>query len=60
MAGITTSSSSDSCAFSYSDMITPPTAIMGADASTVSAITMNICTCCTSLVLRVISEAAPK
>ena len=40
-------------------MITPPTAISGAVTITVSAISTSICTCWTSLVLRVISDGAP-
>ncbi len=33
---------------------------MGAATSIVQVITTSICTCCTSLVLRVISDGAPK
>ena len=41
-------------------MITPPTAISGAVTMMVSAICRNIWTCCTSLVLRVMSVGAPR
>ena len=40
-------------------MITPPIAISGAVTITVSPICRNICTCWTSLVLRVMSVGAP-
>ena len=38
----------------------PPTHMIGAAISIVQVITTSICTCCTSLVLRVISDGAPK
>jgi hypothetical protein len=41
-------------------MMTPPTIAMGAAAAMVQAIRTNICTCCTSFVMRVMSEGAPK
>ncbi len=41
-------------------MITPPTAMIGAMTIMVKVINVSICTCCTSLVLRVMSEGAPK
>ena len=41
-------------------MITPPTHMIGAATSSVQVISTSICSCCTSLVLRVISEGAPK
>lgn len=37
----------------------PPISSMGADTMTVADICTSICTCCTSLVLRVISDGAP-
>ena len=38
----------------------PPTAVIGAATSSVHVISTSICTCCTSFVMRVISEGAPK
>ena len=43
-----------------SAMKMPPTHMIGAIAIIVSAISTTICTCCTSLVARVISEWVPK
>jgi hypothetical protein len=43
-----------------SAMITPTTIVMGAAMAIVQAITTSICTCCTSLVIRVIRDGAPK
>ncbi len=40
-------------------MITPPTLMIGAATSIVQVISTSICTCCTSLVVRVISDGAP-
>ena len=40
-------------------MITPPTIMIGAETAMVQAISTSICTCVTSLVLRVISDGAP-
>ena len=40
-------------------MITPPTAMIGAITIMVKVISTSICTCCTSLVLRVMSDGAP-
>jgi len=37
----------------------PPTHMIGAPIISVHAMTTSICTCCTSLVVRVISEGAP-
>ena len=34
--------------------------VIGADSSMVADISTSICTCCTSLVVRVISDGAPK
>lgn len=39
--------------------MTPPTHMMGAETIRVNAIRTSIWTCCTSLVVRVISEGAP-
>ena len=41
-------------------MMMPPTHMIGAATSIVQVISTSICTCCTSLVVRVISEGAPK
>ena len=38
----------------------PPTAVIGAAMSIVQVMNTSICTCCTSLVMRVISDGAPK
>ena len=40
-------------------MITPPTAMIGAATIMVALMTTSICTCCTSFVVRVISDGAP-
>ena len=40
-------------------MITPTTIVIGAAMAIVAAITTSICTCCTSLVMRVMSDGAP-
>ncbi|PFW99937.1 hypothetical protein CJ468_06305 [Nocardia farcinica] len=58
-AGTAMSSSQDSFKSSRSAMMMPPTHMIGAITSTVTDITTSSCTCCTSLVLRVISEGAP-
>ena len=58
--GIATSSSSDSSAFCRTAMMMPPMHMIGAASSMVQVISTSICTCCTSLVLRVISDGAPK
>ena len=39
--------------------IVPPTIVIGATINRVQAISTSICTCCTSLVMRVISDGAP-
>ena len=57
--GTLTASSHDMPASSRTAMITPPTAMIGAATIIVEVITTSICTCCTSLVVRVISEGAP-
>ena len=41
-------------------MITPTTIVIGAAIAIVHAMTTSICTCCTSFVMRVISDGAPK
>ena len=40
-------------------MITPPIAVTGAATSRVQVMNSSICTCCTSLVMRVMSDGAP-
>jgi len=50
----------DSVTFSRTARMMPPTSMMGAVTSMVSAIWTKSCTCWTSLVLRVISEGVPK
>ena len=41
-------------------MMMPPTIMIGAATSSVQIISTSICTCWTSLVMRVISDGAPK
>ena len=57
--GTQTTSSQDSPRSVRSAMKMPPMHMIGADTSKVQVISTSICTCCTSLVLRVISEGAP-
>ncbi|MEI2642334.1 MAG: hypothetical protein V9G10_08365 [Candidatus Nanopelagicales bacterium] len=59
MTGITTSSSMESFMSVRSAIITPPIAVSGAAIIMVRPISTSICTCCTSLVVRVISDGAP-
>jgi hypothetical protein len=59
-AGTQTSISQDSPTSSRSAMTMPPTHMIGAATSSVQVMTTSICTCCTSLVVRVISDGAPK
>jgi len=60
MTGTATSRIPDSCGSSRSAMTTPPTIIIGAATSIVHDICTSIWTCCTSLVMRVMSEGGPK
>ena len=55
-----TASSHESVASSRSASATPPMAVMGAATSSVHVISTRICTCWTSLVMRVINDGAPK
>ena len=55
-----TTISQDSPRSSRSAMKTPPTHMIGADTMTVQVSRTSICTCCTSLVVRVIRDGAPK
>ena len=57
--GTTTSSSADSGTSWRSARMMPPTHMIGADTISVNVISTSIWTCCTSLVVRVISDGAP-
>jgi hypothetical protein len=59
-AGIETSRSSDSGPSSRTARITPPISVIGAVISMVNDMTTSSWTWVTSLVMRVISEGAPK
>jgi hypothetical protein len=58
--GTTATSTPDSGTSRPSAITMPPTHMMGADTISVNVIRASIWTCCTSLVVRVISEGAPK
>jgi hypothetical protein len=58
--GIATSRIAERPTSSRRAKITPTTSVIGAAMAIVAAITTSICTCCTSLVMRVISDGAPK
>ena len=60
MTGMATRMTVESVTLRRSAMMTPPIAIIGAISTTLSIISSTICTCCTSLVVRVMSEGAPK
>ena len=57
--GIATTRITDSCTLSRNAMNTPTAIVIGAAIAIVHAMTTSICTCCTSLVMRVISDGAP-
>ena len=57
--GILTSRIDDSPTSTRSAMMVPPIAVIGAAISKVHVINTIICTCCTSLVMRVMSDGAP-
>ena len=57
--GMLTAMSQESPTSCWSAMMTPPIASMGADTKSVQVMSTTICTCCTSLVVRVMSEGAP-
>ena len=59
MSGMMNSSRSDSLASSRTAMMTAPTAVMGASTIMVRPVMTSICTCCTSFVLRVMSDGTP-
>ena len=58
-AGTQTASSHERPRSSRIAISTPPTIMIGAATIIVQLISTSICTCCTSLVLRVISDGAP-
>ena len=57
--GTATSSSEDSGTSWFSARMMPPTHMIGADAISVNVSSASIWTCCTSLVVRVISDGVP-
>ena len=57
--GMTTTRMTDSPMSWRRAKMTPTTSVIGAAMAIVAAITTSICTCCTSLVMRVISDGAP-
>ena len=57
--GMKITSTIDRSTSSRSAIATPMTMVMGAATAIVHAITTSICTCCTSLVIRVMSDGAP-
>ena len=59
ITGMMTNSRADSSTSVRTAMITPPTAVNGAAIIMVRPMSTSICTCCTSLVVRVISDGAP-
>ena len=59
-AGTLTTMSQDEPDVLRSAMMMPPTHMIGAVTIIVQVISTSICTCCTSLVVRVISDGAPK
>ncbi len=58
--GMLTTSNQPRPTSSLSAMMMPPTAVIGAASSRVHTICTSICTCCTSLVMRVMSDGAPR
>ena len=60
ITGITAISTHASCVSCDSARMTPPIAIIGAVITMVSIMISICCTCVVSLVVRVISDAAPK
>ena len=57
--GMKITSTIDRSTSSRRAITTPITIVIGAATAIVQAITTSICTCCTSLVIRVISDGAP-
>ena len=60
MTGRMTASEMDSGTSCRRAMMMPPMAIIGAKSISVRPMAISICTCWTSLVLRVMSEGVPK
>ena len=60
MSGTMTTSVVDSAASMRTAMMMPPIAMIGAVIIMFSPISTTCCTCCTSLVLRVMSDGVPK
>jgi hypothetical protein len=58
--GTITSSEADSGTSWRNARMIPPTHMIGADTMSVNVMRTTIWTCCTSLVVRVISDGAPK
>ena len=58
--GMATKTTAESDTLRRSAMTMPPIIVMGATRITVRIISTTIWTCCTSLVVRVISDGAPK
>ncbi len=58
--GATATSSSESGPSWRMASSTPPTSVIGAATTSVKVMSASVCTCCTSLVVRVISEGAPE
>ena len=58
--GMATATSQDRPTSSCRAMMMPPIMVSGAETSMVADITTSIWTCCTSLVVRVINDGAPK
>ncbi len=57
--GTATTRIHDSVGSSLTAKMTPPIARMGVDTRIVQVMSTNICTCCTSFVVRVMSDGAP-
>ena len=58
--GMATATSQNMPTSSRRAMMTPPIMVIGAVTNRVVLSSTSICTCCTSLVVRVISDGAPK
>ena len=60
ITGMATRITALSGTLSRSAMMMPPMLMIGAEITTLSIMSTTICTCCTSLVVRVISDGVPK
>ncbi len=60
ITGMATRMTPDSGTFRRSAMMMPPMLMIGAEITTLSIISTTICTCCTSLVVRVMRDGVPK